>query len=170
MQNKIEILNNIIRTHNQFKENSALWITVSEVFQELNLEFEGDNIQEIDDEYCNVISFYALCFAVGFIRVSFHDFLYDGLKSGDIRKDGFIKSGKDKLLAKYGIDFKLRYYDTMENLPDGFYQMKIKSPHFMACYSVDGTLYLSDTSSRGIGVVASKKVSKKEFMWLLRIV
>lgn len=166
MEKEIEILNNIIKTHNQFSNDSELWKTVSSV-----LNVSSDEAKKLDNEYCNVISFYALCFAVGYITISFNEFLTVEINSGDIRRDGFIKIGKDKLLRKYGIDFSLEYFDTMKNLEDGFYQMKIKSGkgwHFIACYCIDGNLYVSCTGKRGIGVPASAVIGK-EFQWLLRI-
>jgi len=168
MKREIQTLNDIIRHYNQYTDKSLLWHVIKDV-----LNCSEEEAKERAKEYCNVISFYALCFSVGKLNVTIDEFLENGIMSGDIRKDGFIKADKKKLLNKYGYDLKMNYSERMTDLQDGFYQMKIKSRgggfHFIACYFKDEKLYLSDTSNRGIGVFAEDVVTKKQFMWLLRI-
>lgn len=167
--NKIEVFNDIIRRNNQFAEPTELYVSVAEAWDITDLE-----AKVVDNEYCNVISFYALCFASGILTDSLTDFILKGKKNDLIRKDGFMKN-KSKILRLYDYEFtpvymeNFKYIQNDEIIPDGFYQMKISSPHFMGCYCYEGILYLSDTNDRGIGVIAKEKIKAKQFEWIMPI-
>lgn len=182
MTDKIKILNNIIKTHNQFK-CSQLWTDISVV-----CECVIDEAAEFAKTHCNMISFYALLVAEKKYYGMYRDFFrfcldnkFLGTKNSHPYK-GFINLDKGIITDKLGISgmsyVKYRDFEDILNpkarLKNGqLYQMKIKANtsgfHFMACYVLDGVVYISDTSYRGIGVSAIDHITDKNFEWIMEI-
>ena len=175
---RINQFNKIISTHNQYKSNSFLWVDIRDVWG-----VTEKKAKKLAKEYCNVISFYAVLKAGGFIDVSLYQFM-SALKDEPLinkkgkktkkkllRRDGFLRN-KKQICKLYDFDISKVYFETFNvvegasNLDDKyFYQMKInqrwKGYHFMGCYIQGGILYLSDSSKRGIGVRAIDVIKKR---------
>ncbi len=169
MTDKIARFNRIIQHHNQYSTDSKLWSCIKWVF-----DCSDSKAKKRAKSYCNVISFYALCYVTEKIDMDLTDFISYGISSGIIRKDGFIKS-KSKLLHHFNSSLDFKYatkYDDCDDLEKGFYQIKIKSRsggwHFIGGYK-DDDFYISDTSNRGIAVKFKDVISKNQLKWVLRI-
>ena len=172
---KIEKLNSIVSRYNQYKE-SDLQIDIMSV-----LKCDYDEASRLGRSHCNLVSFWALNFASGITDLSYEDFFRKCLKKKQCQENGNIIVYKTELCTKiFNYDFKItQFKDFAEVLspeslnPDKLYQMRIiNGSHFMSCYLEDGILKLSDTSSRGIGVIAARasRVNEDHFAWLLQIV
>lgn len=176
-QYKIDNFNKIIEQNNQYKDNSVLWQSIQEVWK-----VSKRKAKKLAKSYCNEASFYALLFADEIIELYHYEFMRYWKEQGFLDRDGFLRN-KDLIMEHYGERFSDDYYeknwsyildpDEMQ-IDDGyFYQMKIHSRaggyHFMGCYIKNGEVYLSDTSNRGIGVLAKNVIDKDQFMWLVRI-
>ena len=175
---QIREFNDIIASHNQFTHNSLLWAAIKDVWK-----VSEKKAKQRAKEFCNVISFYAVLKSSDLINVSLYQFMLDGKKNkyklrSIIRKDGYIRS-KRALLKIYGVSLDWKYFETYICFDTDFldekcfYQMRIstgkRSKHFMGAYVENGKLYLSDSSSRGIGVLARNKIDKDQFDWILKI-
>lgn len=173
-QSEIEKLNNIIKSHNQFKR-SLLWTDISIV-----LKCDIDEAEKLAHTHCNMVSFWAILKASGKLDNHYRDFFEWCLETDVCNKKGFISVYKDDIVSSLGIkDVSFVKFRDFEDIKDPnmrlnhskFYQMKIKGNtegfHFMAGYVEDGIFKLSDTSYRGIGVKASDHITEKNFCWIM---
>ena len=174
IEDKIEKLNSIITEYNQYKE-SQLQIDIDKVLKCGNVK-----AYDIGLKYCNLISFWALNVASGKTEMTFEEFLRTCLKKKQCDETGNIIVQKTELCKKiFKYDFEIVQFKEFEDVlnpirlnPDKLYQMRIlNGSHFMSCYIQDGILMLSDTSKRGIGVIAARasRVNKDDFAWLMEI-
>lgn len=177
---KIAVFNEIIRTHNQYGNDSFLWYKIQALW-----DISESKAKRLAKSYCNVLSFYAVLRAGEFINISLFEFMSDlkdqpfynkkGKKTKKklLCKDGFLRS-KKQICKFYSFDISEVYFDCYgvvtdtSNLDDKyFYQMKInqrfKGYHFMGGYIKNGTLYISCSAKRGIAVPA-KDVIKKRYL------
>ena len=162
LNSKIDTLNCITLNYNQYKP-SHLWTDISDV---LNISQAEAKI--LASTHCNLVSTWALLFVTEKTDMLYEEFFRYCIENNYAKENGFLNVDKVTLFKTLDYDFKPIYnrdYDTLDTLPEGFYQMRIKG-HFMACYKTD-RLYLSDTSFRGYGIHYTI-VPHNEFKWLLK--
>lgn len=171
----IEILNEIIELHPQFKKKSLLYDSIIQSFG-YNLE----RAKELASTYCNMISFYAILRASEMYHETFSTFITWMFDKGYSDVHGYIKAEKATILDELGVTATLLKYNELEDIidpirlnADRFYQIKIKGNtsgfHFMSGYVEDGIFKLSDTSYRGVGVIATDHINNKNFVWIMEI-
>ena len=171
----IEILNEIIETHPQFKKTSLLYDGIVK-----SLGCTPDRSKDLASTHCNMVSFYAVLTASGTYFGKYNEYFSWMLKKGYCDVNGYIKAEKATILEELGITASLLKYNELEDIidpirlnPDRFYQIKIKGNtsgfHFMAGYIEDGIFKISDTSYRGIGVIATDHITSKNFVWIMEI-
>ena len=130
---------------------------------------EAKNIARVS---CNILSTYALLYGAGLLTMTFAEWFKYLLDNEDISRDniGWIKSRKRDIFARLGINVELIESKTIDDLPDGLYQIKIENKygtHFMAGYVIDGVLYISDTSWRGTHVKAETALKTDTLVWVV---
>ena len=174
------LFDTIIRDYQQYPddlEKSLLWKAIKQV--------QGCSKEEAIDRahvHCNSLSFYALCRARGFIMFHYTTWLEQLLKAKYISDRGFLNVGKDKIAELFGFDNqyppnkKMEYissYDLAMSITgeDYGYNIKVinnsgKGDHFMGGYVLNGALYISDSSKRGIRIKAAEVIPRSKFMWL----
>ena len=172
---KIDKLNEIIKTHNQYKR-SQLWTDISVV-----LKCDMKEAANKAKTHCNMISFYAILYAAGKFDNHYRDFYEFCLENNFCDKEGFMQEKHD-ILSALGIESELlKYRDYNELLhcagildKDKFYQVKIKADthgdHFMAAYFDGINVYISDTSYRGIAQVSVKYINRNNFQFIMEVV
>lgn len=171
----IETLNEIIETHPQFQKTSLLY---EGIIKSIGCTLE--RAKDLAKTHCNMVSFYAILTTNGTLFGGYSDYFSWMLKKGYCDINGYIKAEKATILEEIGITASLIKYKELEDIidpirlnPDRFYQIKIKGNtsgfHFMAGYIEDGVFKLSDTSYRGIGVIAEDHINQKNFEWILEI-
>lgn len=170
---KYTILNSIIESYPQFKENSLLY---SEIMKTIDCKFS--EAKEYAATHCNMLSFWAIIRSDSKYDKGYSEFFKWMIEENYCNHKGYIKTEKETILKALDIDDCTgNYFEEYEDVIDPlrldsnrFYQMKIKGNtsgfHFMACYVDGGKLYLSDSSSRGIGVPAINHITDKNFIWL----
>lgn len=176
MNEKIKKLNDIIKIHNQFKR-SQLWTDISVVLKCLI-----EKAEELAHTHCNMISFWAILKAYGYIDNHYRDFFEYCLENDFCKQNGYINVDKDVITGSFGItDISFLRYDDYENIinpeavlnPEKFYQVKIKGNtsgfHFLSGYVQDNIFKISDTSYRGIGVPALDHITDKNFKWITEV-
>ena len=170
MAEMIDALNNLVRTHNQFKDDSELWRDIQAV-----TECSDKQAKKWAGEHCNMVSFWMMINARKILEIDYPTYFQACLDEGFCREDGYINKTKDIILAHWGIEYKRAYFETWDNVKDPsdlsedkLYQFKIKG-HYMSSYIQDGQVMISDTSSRGIGVPALKVIKQKQFIWMLEV-
>lgn len=176
----INELNEIISKYNQFK-HSQLWLDIMKV-----LNCDEKTAASYADSHCNMVSFWACLKASGKTNIAYDDFFRKSLatiindpENGVNR--GCNEHGRINVNKKYlcravlDLEYEPIYYKSYDYIfnpirlnENKLYQVKI-SGHYMACYIENGIFNLSDTSSRGIGVVATKYVTPTNFLNLLEI-
>ena len=174
MEEKIAILNDIVSRYNQYKP-SELQKDIDAV-----LECGSAEATKKSKSHCNLVSFWALNVASGITDLTYADFFYQCLKKKYCQSNGNILVQKTFLSKKiFDFEFEVIQFKDYEDVlnpeklnPEKLYQMRIiNGSHFMSCYLQDGVLMLSDTSKRGIGVIAAKasRVDADHFAWILQI-
>lgn len=170
---KQDLLNSIIECYPQFKEKSLLY---DEILKTLDCKLS--EAKSYAATHCNMLSFWAILRADSKYDKGYSEFFKWMLTENNCTVQGYINKDKEEILKQLNItDCTGTYFEEYEDVlspirlnPDKFYQIKIKGNtsgfHFMACYVNDKKLYLSDTSSRGIGVEAEKFITDKNFIWL----
>lgn len=174
MEEKIKILNDIVSRYNQYKP--------SELQKDIEAVLDCGNVKafEYGKMHCNMVSFWALNVASGITDITYADFFYQCLKKKYCESNGKILVQKTYLSKKiFDYEFEVIQFKDFEDVlnpfrlnPEKLYQMRIvNSSHFMSCYLQDNILMLSDTSKRGIGVIAARasRVNAEDFAWLLQI-
>lgn len=162
MDKKVDTLNCITLNYNQLKKSQL----TDDIQSVINCDFEKALI--LASTHCNLVSTWALLFTTERTGMYYDEFFKYCLDNKFAKENGFISIDKVTLFRSLGFDFNPVYnrdYNTLDTLPEGFYQMRIKG-HFMACYKTD-RLYLSDTSFRGYGTHYTI-VPRSEFKWLLK--
>ena len=168
----IEILNEIIKNHPQFKPKSLLFDGISKT-----LDCSLEKAKELSSTHCNMISFYAILSSSGTYFGNYSEYFSWMLKKGYCNIEGFINAEKATILDELGTVRTLTRFSELEDIidpmrlnKDRFYQIKIKGNtsgfHFMSGYVEDDIFKLSDTSYRGIGVKASDHITDKNFCWI----
>lgn len=170
---KYTVLNSIIESYPQFKENSLLH---SEIMKTIDCKFS--EAKEYSATHCNMLSMWAILRADSNYDKGYSEFFKWMLKENHCTVKGYINKDKEIILKQLGIkDYSGKYFEEFEDVLNPirldmskFYQMKIKGNtsgfHFMACYIVGDKLYLSDSSNRGVGVPALDYITNKNFVWL----
>lgn len=172
---KIEILNEIIKNHPQFQKKSFLYDDIMDA-----LGCSLDKAKELATTHCNMISFYAILFSDGIYPDNYSQFFKWMLGKGYCNEKGYIRVEKEIILDKLGFQKKLIKYINVDDIinpvklnTEKFYQVKIHGNttgfHFMAGYIDDGVFKISDTSYRGIGVKASDHITEKNFCWIMEV-
>jgi len=175
-----DLFDNIIRDYSQYPfkiDDSLLWKAIKQVQN-----CTQDEAIERAHVHCNSLSFYALCRARGFIEFYYATWLERLLRVGYISERGFLNADKKKIAELFGFDDryppnkKIEYisnYDTAMSMTgeDYGYNIKVinnsgKGDHFMGGYALDGVLYISDSSKRGIRVKAAEVIPREKFQWL----
>lgn len=159
---KVKKMNDFIESHKQFAADSLLYNDIMEAL--------GCNHAEAKffaGLMCNVVSFYAILYSMGYLSLSFSDFLKDLIAHNDVTKQRpyWINSIKENIINRLKIPIQLEIYKIEQEKPIGFYQIKIsnyKGTHFMAGYveNENEELKISDTSFRGIGIGIEKGLAK----------
>lgn len=168
----IEVLNEIIKTHPQFKKTSLLYDGIVKT-----LDCSLDKAKDLASTHCNMISFYAILSSSGTYFGNYSEYFSWMLKNGYCNIQGFINAEKATILDELGTVRTLTRYTELEDIvdpirlnADRFYQIKIKGNtsgyHFMSGYIDNGIFKLSDTSYRGIGVKATDHITDKNFCWI----
>ena len=161
MDKKVDTLNCITLNYSQQKKSHL----TDDIQAVLNCDFERALI--LASTHCNLVSTWALLFTLEKTQMFYDEFFKYCLDNKYCKENGFISIDKVTLFRLLGFDFKTVYnrdYKTLDDLPEGFYQMSITG-HFMACYKTD-RLYISDTASRGYGKHYSI-IPQSRFRWLL---
>jgi hypothetical protein len=171
----IQVFNSIVATHPQFTEDSFL-------FEEIQtaLGCSKKAAKDYAKTHCNLISTYAIFRASGIYKEDYLSFFKFMLDNNHCNAAGRIFTGKEVIAKKFGTDITINYFYDYEDILNPFridkhkfVQYKIKGnttgDHFMAGYVTDGKLYLSDTSYRGIAVLAEEFITPKNFTWLSEI-
>ncbi len=164
----IVVLNQLIKDYPQFKENSLLY---SEIMKAVDCSFS--QAKKYASTHCNLLSMWAIFRASNRYDKSYSEYFGDLLKENFCNVEGYIYD-KPAMLKYLGIESSLETFREYEDIIDQirldankFYQVKIKGNtsgfHFMACYVQDKKLYLSDSSYRGIGVIATDFITEKNF-------
>jgi hypothetical protein len=124
--------------------------------------------------HCNLLSTYALLYGPGYIEMSYEDWFRYLLDEKATDAGGWFKAEKPDIYHKLGHDISLVRYTSIDDLPDGLYQILIKNAkggtHFMAGYVIDTILYVADTSFRGIKVPAHIALQDDTLVWVKQYV
>lgn len=171
----IQIFNSLVATHPQFKEESLLFDEIQEA-----LGCSKSNAKDYAKTHCNLFSFYAVIRAAGFYNKSYSEFFKFCLDKNFCNAKGFILVLKPVIAEDLEMDLILQQYREYEDIldpfrlnKDRFVQYKIKGnttgDHFMGGFISGGQLYLSDTSYRGIGVLAEEHITPKNFQWVMEV-
>lgn len=175
-----DLYDNIISEHLQYPDNlddSLLWKAIKQV--QNCTESEAIDRAHV---HCNSLSFYALCRSRGFIEFHYTTWLEKLLRVGYISERGFLNADKKKIADLFGFEKfyppnkKIEYisnYDKAMSMTgeDYGYNIKVynnsgKGDHFMGGYVLNGALYISDSSKRGIRVKAAEVIPREKFQWL----
>jgi len=175
-----DLYDNIIGEYLQYPDNlddSLLWKAIKQVQN-----FTDDEAINRAHVHCNSLSFYALCRARGFIEFHYTTWLEKLLRVGYISEIGFLNADKKKIAELFGFEKlyppnkKIEYiskYDKAMSISgeDYGYNIKVynnsgKGDHFMGGYVLNGALYISDSSKRGIRVKAAEVIPREKFQWL----
>lgn len=175
-----DLYDNIISEYLQYPDNlndSLLWKSIKQVQN-----CTDDEAIDRAHVHCNSLSFYALCRARGFIEFHYTTWLEKLLRVRYISEIGFLNADKKKIAELFGFEKlyppnkKIEYisnYDKAMSISgeDYGYNIKVynnsgKGDHFMGGYALDGVLYISDSSKRGIRVKAAEVISRNKFQWL----
>ena len=175
-----DLFDNIIRDYSQYPfklDDSLLWKAIKQV--QNCTDDEAINRAHV---HCNSLSFYALCRARGFIEFHYTTWLEKLLRVGYISERGFLNADKKKIAELFGFEKfyppnkKIEYisnYDKAMSISgeDYGYNIKVynnsgKGDHFMGGYVLNGALYISDSSKRGIRVKAAEVIPREKFQWL----
>ena len=162
MDKKVDTLNCITLNYNQQKKSQLTDDIQSVTNCDLN------RALELASTHCNLVSTWALLFTTEKTQMFYDEFFKYCLDNKYCKENGFISTDKVTLFRSLGFDFTPVYnrdYKSLDDLPEGFYQMSITG-HFIACYKTD-RLYISDTSSRGYGKHYSI-IPQSRFRWLLK--
>jgi len=159
---KVKKMNEFIESHKQFSVDSLLY---DDIIKTLGCDYVKAKF--FASLMCNVISFYAILYSMGYLSLSFSDFIKDLIKNGDVTKQEpyWLLTEKETILKRLNIPIKLDVYKLEQKKPEGFYQIKIsnyKGTHFMAGYVENENLKISDTSFRGIGIGIEKGLAKDD--------
>lgn len=171
----IEIFNEIIETHPQFKKTSRLY---DEIVKTLGCSLA--HAKELAATHCNMISFYAILTANETYFGHYSEYFRWMLSHNFCNDKGYIFAEKKDIISELGIKASLEKFREIEDVvnpvrlnADKFYQIKIKGNtsgfHFMGGYIEDGIFRLSDTSYRGIGVKGSAFITPENFNWIMEI-
>lgn len=135
--------------YNQFKK-SMLQPAIDKV-----LECGNVKAFELGKTHCNIISTWALIFALEVYNKSYEEWFSTLLKKGYCSAKGDMFLDKPELFEKLGIKCNITKYDTIpEIIKAGYvYQIAINDKHhFMASAGAeDGNIYLFDTNDRKYG-------------------
>ncbi len=168
MEETIRRIDEFTSTHKQKLKGSKVYIEIQEA-----LKCSLKEAKAVAKVSCNILSTYALLYGLNLITMSFTEFILYLLENGDINKDdiGWIKSEKEDIFKRLGLDIQLVRYTDIYGLPEGIYQVKIQNrfgTHFIAGYVINGLLYLSDTSWRGTHVEAAGVLKDDTVLWVKR--
>ena len=166
--------NDIIKRIDDFTSTHKQKVKGSKVYAEIQsvLKCSLPEAKAAAAKACNILSTYALLYGAGLITMTFSEWFKYLLDNEDITRDniGWIKSRKRDIFARLGLDVELIESKTIDDLPDGLYQIKIENEHgthFMAGYVIDGVLYVSDTSWRGTHVKAATALKTDTLVWVV---
>ena len=167
MNEAIKRIDDFTSTHKQKVKGSKVYAEIQSVLKCSLLE-----AKKIARVSCNILSTYALLYGAGLITMTFAEWFKYLLDNEDISRDniGWIKSRKRDIFARLDIDVELIESKTINDLPDGLYQIKIENKHgthFMAGYVIDGVMYISDTSWRGTHVKAETTLKTDTLVWVV---
>ena len=166
MEDIIKRIDDFTSTHKQKVKGSKVYAEIQSV-----LKCSLPEAKAAAAKACNILSTYALLYGTGLITMTFAEWFKYLLDNEDITRDniGWIKSRKRDIFARLDIDVELIESKTIEDLPNGLYQIKIENKHgthFMAGYVIDGELYVSDTSWRGTHVKAATALKTDTLVWV----
>lgn len=187
---KSDILNatmeNYFQFQKQYPKNHSL------LFDDIKLVLGCDQkeAEKMASTHCNMVSYWGCNLAKGNTNMKYADFYTNMLENEYCNKEGFIKVASDPERSKeiisediFGVSYTMEYFEDYEDVlkplmrldPKCFYQLKMKGDtsgfHFIACYidSETGLLMGCDTSYRGTPFILTKKITEKNFVWLLKI-
>lgn len=178
----IDLFDDIMKTHNQYRDDSDLWKAIKQVTNCTDAE-----AKKAATFHCNSLSFYALCRARGFIEFYYSTWL-DVLDDADYLDimTGWVKADKLSIADIFGffskfnrLNYNYDYEDVMagRGLAEGqAYDIKVfnnhnklnhigEGDHYMGAYPFNGSLYLSDSGNRGYRVEARKVIPRAKFQW-----
>ena len=178
---KVNKLNELARTHNQF--------TNDELIQRLSttMGWSYKYSKKMLGSHCNTLSSWIILSAYGTLDLPYEDFFKWGRYTSVYdetayytakawKDDGYMNVRFQWICKALGVTLNPEYlysFDLLSNTDelrtDVFYQTVIKG-HFMASYIQDGKVYLADTSSRGVGVLAETYIKKSQFKYLAMMV
>lgn len=178
-------IDTFISENNQYPlkpDDSDLWKSIKQAFG-----CTDEEAMAFGRFHCNSLSFYTLCKASGYIEFWYETWCKLLLDNGLMTKKGYIGgSGKTKVdVAKlFGFEDKfsdMKFFESYDDCMAGRgmdetkgYNIKVfansgEGDHFMAGYILEGKLYLSDSSGRGIRVQASKVIPRAKFQWCMEV-
>ena len=159
-----EILKAELSKRNQFKNN----FLTREI-----IEATGCTVKralEIQDGLCNLLSFWSILFAKGFLLLSFKDFYIFLVKNNYASEDGWLKIDKPDLLHSMGINAQVISYKNFpeDRQPGECYQIAINGKnHFIASYVNDDlSISVYDTNNRGCPEDSKKALKKDKIDWV----
>ena len=177
----IDLFDEIIKSHHQYSD-SDLWKAIQQATG--CTELEAKSAARV---HCNSLSFYALCRARGFIMFGYSTWIEKLTEAGILNPlTGWLSGSKLKIAELFGFkdEFNdLRYYINYDRFvnaigldPEKGYNIKIynnhnkdnlpgKGDHFMGGYILDGKMYISDSSNRGIRVEMKSVIPREKFQW-----
>ena len=163
----IKRIDDFTSTHKQKVKGSKVYAEIQSV-----LKCSLPEAKAAAAKACNILSTYALLHGAGLITMTFGAWFKYLLDNEDITRDniGWIKTRKNDIFARLDLDIKLIESKSIDDLPDGLYQIKIENEHgthFMAGYVIDGVLYVSDTSWRGTHVKATTALKTDTLIWVV---
>jgi hypothetical protein len=163
-------LTDFISRNNQYNTHSDLWPAIKTALNCTDREAIG-----YAKTHCNLISFYALLYCQGLIKLSYSNYFRVLLDTDAVKANGYIKVYKEDILKIFGIraDIIDIPISTNDKYPEGYYQIKITNPHgthFIAAYSHGDWLYIADTNDRGVGVsIVTGLKNNDKLSWIKQV-
>lgn len=166
MEDIIERIDTFTSTHKQKTKDSLIYSELQEA-----LSCSDSEAKLAAAKACNILSTYALLYGASLISITFTEWVKYLVDNKDITKDniGWVKTEKEDIFKRLGLNIILISNNTITELPEGIYQIKIENSygtHFMAGYVINETLFVSDTSIRGTHVTASVALKKDKLIWV----
>lgn len=156
----------VLEDYNQFKKSNLQ----PAIMKVMNCSYE--KAFDLGKTHCNMISTWAIIFALEAYNKSYEAFFRDCRKKGICSPEGFFYYDKPEFFPKLGIECKITKYDSIPpDLSAGqVFQIAINNKaHFMAGASADdGNIYLFDTNDRPFGeeLIKALMVKSDKITWI----
>lgn len=156
---RCQVLGNELGARNQFKK-SMLTDDIMSV-----IGCDEEKAFELGKTHCNLLSFWAQLFALGWVKMSYADFFKYCLEKKFCKQNGYISIDKTDILRSMDITANIvKYSSAPKNRKvNDIYQISINGNHHFICGIVgdDLNVYIFDTNDRGLGVEIGRAFAKK---------